>query len=198
MKCQYCNKQISDNIQFCPYCGQSVGTVKSNSSVDKYWNEVNKEDVKRSVQYGAVMDEKDKIARTRRTKTIVTVVLVSAFLLAGTIFFINLKSDSNAKLEQVKELLPNNTYTCFYSDTDLGFNIHYYNYKLVFSENTADYYYFETIGPPDDDEDYKLIGSFSYNVNRSIFGKYTITVNNRTFTLKVDEDNAPKYISYGE
>lgn len=200
MKCPYCNKQISDNTQFCPHCGQSVSIIKSNNSVDKYWNEVNKEDVKRSAQYGAVMSEKDKIANDRRTKTIVTTVLVIIFLLGGIIWFISIQSNSNAKLEEVKQQLPGNTYTCSYSQTESGFWIHYYYYKLEFKDDQVDYYYLTTVGPPEDGEDYELVGTYNYNVTRSMFGKYVINVNGKSFTLEVDEEENPAVpvdISYG-
>ena len=49
MICPYCNKQISDNNQFCPECGQNLATASENNSANsligimqlsKYQNEM--------------------------------------------------------------------------------------------------------------------------------------------------------------
>lgn len=198
MNCPYCNKQIPDSTQFCPHCGQTVEIANSSSSVNSYWGEVNKEDRKRSAEYGAVLNEKEKIKNSRRTKTIVTIVVVCAIIFGGVLGFAKLQQDSDKALSQVKQQLPGKDFSCNFSRTETGFFIHYYYYKLYFNDDgTLDYYYMTTVGPADSDDSYELKGTYSYNISRSIFGKYVIDVNGETFTLKLDEENVPKYISHG-
>ena len=198
MNCPYCNKQIPDSTQFCPHCGQTVEIANSSSSVDSYWGEVNKEDRKRSAQYGAVMSEKAQIKSSRRTQAIVTAVVIVVLVVAGIIGFSNIQSESTKKLEQVKNELPGNSYTCSYSQTEAGFWIHYYYYKLDFnSDGTLDYYYMTTVGPKEKDDEFEHRGTLSYDVSRSIFGKYEIKVSGESFTLNVDDENHPKSIKHG-
>lgn len=197
MYCPYCNKQISDNTQFCPHCGQTVN-VSESKSVNNYWGEVNKEDRQRSAQYVALISEKEKIKNSRRTKTIVTAIVIGILIFGGIFGFVNIQSDSEKKLEQVKEYLPGNSYNCSYSQTETGFWIHYYYYKLNFNDDgTLDYYYMTTVGPKGSDDSYDLKGTYNYNITRSIFGNYEINVSGETFTLRVDDENIPESIKHG-
>ena len=75
-------------------------------------------------------------------KSLVIVIIVVALIAGGIFGVINIQSDSTKKLEQVKTELPGNSYTCSYSQTESGFWIHYYYYKMDFNDNgTVDYYY---------------------------------------------------------
>ena len=197
MNCPYCNKQIPDNTRFCPHCGQTVEIGNSSSSVNSYWGKVNQEDRQRSAQYGAVMNEKAQIQNSRRMKSIVIAIVVVALFAGGIFGFINIQSDSTKKLEQVKTELPGNSYTCQYSQTEAGFWIHYYYYKLDFNKDgTLDYYYLTTVGPRENDDKFEHKGTLIYDISRSIFGKYESKVNGDSFILNVDDENHPKSIKY--
>lgn len=198
MNCPYCNKQISDNTQFCPHCGQTVSNGNNSNKVNSYWDKVNQEDKKRSSEYGAVMKEKAQIKNSLRAKAIIIAIVIIGVAVAGIIAFVNIQADSSQKLEQVKKELPGNTYDCSYSQMEAGFFIHYYFYKLkINNDGTLDYYYLTTVGPKDEDDEYELKGTYSYEVSRSIFGKYEIKTNGESFTLNVDDENHPEYVSHG-
>ena len=195
MNCPYCNKKISDDTKFCPHCGQTV-SVSSSKSVENYWSTVNKEDKQRSAEYGAVIDEKARIANTRRTKAIVTAVIIIA-VVAGVIFgFVNLQNSGEKTLSEVKAKLPGESFTYTSSQMESGFWIHYYYYRLDFKDDgQLDYYYLTTVGPKESDDSFELRGTYSYNISRSIFGKYSISFAGESFELKVSEDdNIPKSI----
>lgn len=199
MNCPYCNKLIPDNTQFCPHCGQTV-SVSTSKSVDNYWGAVNKEDRQRSAEYGAVIDEKARIKNSRRTKGIVTAVII-IMVIAGAIFgFVNLQNKSDKLLDEVKTKLPGESFTYTTSQMESGFWIHYYYYKLNFKDDgQVDYYYLTTVGPKESGDEFELKGTYSYNISRSIFGKYSISFAGESFELKVSEDdNTPKSIKRDE
>lgn len=54
-----------------------------------------------------------------------------------------------------------------------------------------------TVGPKEKDDEFEHRGTLSYDVSRSIFGKYEIKVSGESFTLNVDDENHPKSIKHG-
>lgn len=201
MNCPYCNQQISDNIQFCPHCGQTVSNGNgngNNNKVNTYWNKVNQDDKKRASEYGAVMKEKAQIKNSLRAKAIIIAIVIIGVAVAGIIAFVNIQADSSKKLEQVKKELPGNTYDCSNSHMEVGFSIRWNFYKLeINNDGTLNYYYLSRIGPKNKDDKYEFKGTYSYEVSRSIFGKYEIKTNGESFTLNVDDENHPEYVSHG-
>ena len=196
MNCPYCNKQIDDNTQFCPHCGQNVEINKTNKTVNTYWSKVNDEDKQRSVQYGVIKKEKKQIKKSRQIKAIIIGIVVVALILGGVIGFISIKTNSDKILEQVKKKLPGKSFTC--SDTTgsllTGYTPHRFKLEF-FDDNTVDCYYAKGRSNDKDDK-YEFKGNFDYTLNRSIFGTFTFEVDGEVFTLMVDEENNPDYLHF--
>lgn len=196
MVCPYCNKQISDNNQFCPECGQNLATAAENNSANSFWGTVNKEDSERNRKYKDITDRGAKNVRDGRRKSMVTaIVLLIAIIVAifGIMQFIKYQ---NEMTEQVMSELVGKTLTAHGSHMEgLGWIQHEY-WQLTFKdETTLDYAYIETTGPREDDEKPVYKGTYSYTLSRSIFGNYTIRVNGTTYKLMVNDSNEPTGIS---
>lgn len=78
MICPFCNKQVDDNSQFCPECGQNLTINIDSDSVNSYWGKVNYEDIERNRQYRDIEDNIKKNIRNRRYKSVIMTVIVLA------------------------------------------------------------------------------------------------------------------------
>lgn len=197
MICPYCNKQISDDNQFCPECGQGINANLNTNSAKSYWGEVNKEDSERIRQYKEITNGGTKNIRNRRNKSMVVIVILVAAVIVTVFGVIQFNKYQKKMVSQVQAELLGKTLMAHDSHMEgLGW-IHHEYWQLTFKDDTnLDYAYIETIGPREDDEEPQLKGTYSYNITRSIFGKYTISVNGEKFILNVTEDNKPKSITY--
>lgn len=196
MICPYCNKQISDNNQFCPECGQNLATASENNSANSFWGTVNKEDSERNRKYKDITDRGVKNVRDRRHKSIVTAIVFLIAVIAAIIGIMQLSKYQNEMTEKVMCELVGKTLTAHDSHMEgLGW-IHHEYWQLTFKdEDNLDYAYIETIGPREDDEKPVYKGTYSYTLSRSVFGNYTVRVNSTTYKLKVNDSNVPTGIS---
>lgn len=81
MICPYCKKQISDNNQFCPECGQAVNMNESSGHASAtYWNSVEKEaerDNKVRIEAENKLQEKKKAKKRVIISTLIGVAIVA-------------------------------------------------------------------------------------------------------------------------
>lgn len=198
MICPYCNKQIDDHSQFCPECGQEVirKASFSASAANNYWGTVNKEDDERDREYKQIAERGIKNVKERRRKTIVTIIILSAALIAIVIGMKRFNDHQEQLTDQVKHNLVGKSFTAHSSHGEgLGWIIHEY-WDLRFKDDTnATYAYTKTVGPRESGEDPNSRGTYTYMVSRSIFGNYSVRVNGVTFKLNVNNDNVPTGIS---
>ena len=196
MICPHCNKQINDDNQFCPICGQRLDTSLENDSVNSYWNAVNTEESKRHNTYKNIMDRELKSLRKRRylslAKVFILLIAIAAFI------FGEIKYDKYSKemVSQMQTKLIGNTFIAHDSHMEgLGF-LHHKYWQLTFKdEENLDYAYIETLGPREDDEKPEYKDTYSYTVSRTIFGKYKVRTNGTTYKIEVDANNEPIGIS---
>lgn len=196
MICPYCKKQIIDNNQFCPECGQNLAVTSGTDSTDTFWGTVNKEDTERHRKYKDITDRSVKDVRDRRNKSLVTVIILLAAIVAAIFGIMQFSKYQNEMTEKVMSELVGKTLTAQDSHVEgLGW-IHYEYWQLTFiDEENLDYAYIETVGPREDDEKPVYEGTYSYTLSRSVFGNYTIRVNGTTYKLNVNDSNKPTGIS---
>lgn len=196
MICPYCKKQISDNNQFCPECGQNLAAASENDSANSFWGTVNKEDSERNRKYKDITDRGVKNVRARRHKSMVTAIVLLIAVIAAIFGIMQFSKYQNEMTEQVMSELVGKTLTAHDSHMEgLGW-IHHEYWQLTFKdEDNLDYAYIETIGPREDDEKPVYKGTYSYTLSRSVFGNYTVRVNGTTYKLKVNDSNVPTGIS---
>lgn len=196
MICPYCKKQISDNNQFCPECGQNLAVTSGTDSTDTFWGTVNKEDTERHREYKDITDRGVKNVRDRRNKSMLTVVILLVAVIAAIFGIMQFSKYQNEMTEKVMSELVGQTLTAHDSHMEgLGW-IHHEYWQLTFKdEENLDYAYIETIGPREDDEKPVYKGTYSYTLSRSVFGNYTIRVNGTTYKLNVNDSNKPTGIS---
>lgn len=196
MICPYCKKQISDNNQFCPECGQNLAVTSETDSTDTFWGAVNKEDTERHRKYKDITDRSAKNMRDRRNKSLVTAVILVVAIVAAIFGIMQFSKYQNEMTEKVMSELVGQTFTAHDSHMEgLGWIMHEY-WQLTFKdENNLDYAYIKTTGPRDDDEKPVYKGTYNYSLSRSVFGSYTIRVNGTTYKLKVNDNNVPTGIS---
>lgn len=199
MKCPYCNNEISDASIFCPECGQSVNKEQHTTTSENYWSTVANDNEKRNQEYLKTATKQRKEANTQKTKKMAVVISLIAIVAVSLFVAISITNANKAELEEVKTNLPGRELKCSYSRTEAGFWIHYYYYTLKFnSDDTLDYYYLTTVGPVEKDEVPTLQGTYTYTITRNILGDYFITFDNKSFTMKISDDNTPKSLSYGK
>lgn len=196
MICPYCKKQISDNNQFCPECGQNLAVTSGTDSTDTFWGTANKEDTERHRKYKDITNRGVKNMRDRRNKSMLTVVILLVAVIAAIFGIMQFSKYQNAMTEKVMSELVGQTLTAHDSHMEgLGW-IHHEYWQLTFKdEENLDYAYIETIGPREDDEKPVYKGTYSYTLSRSVFGNYTIRVNGTTYKLNVNDSNKPTGIS---
>ena len=196
MICPYCKKQISDNNQFCPECGQNLAVKSGTDSTDTFWGTANKEDTERHRKYKDITDRGIKNMRDRRNKSMLTVVILLVAVIAAIFGIMQFSKYQNEMTEKVMSELVGQTLTAHDSHMEgLGW-IHHEYWQLTFKdEENLDYAYIETIGPREDDEKPVYKGTYSYTLSRSVFGNYTIRINGTTYKLNVNDSNKPTGIS---
>ena len=196
MICPYCSKQIGNNNQFCPECGQPIVLNSHTESTKSYWGAVNKEDIDRSRKYKDIIDRENKNTRDRRIKMVITTSILLLIAISAGLGLVKLSHYQKKMMNQVHEQLKGKTFIAHASHVEgLGWIYHEY-WQLTFKdEENLDYAYIETVGPREEKEKPKYKGTYSYTLSRSLFGNYTVYVNGTTYKLKVSDDNIPTGIS---
>ncbi len=198
MICPYCNKQIGDNNQFCPECGQHLmsGSSQQETSASLYWRKVNKEDTERARQYQAIKDRSTRDGLSYKRKAVITTTIIIVGVVLAALGVMRFNAYQSEMIAQMQSALVGKTFVAHDSYTGAAFFIHHEYWQLSFIDGeTLDYSYIETIGPAEDDEKPKYEGTYNYTLSRSIIGTYTIRVNGAAYKLSVKEGNIPTGIS---
>lgn len=183
-------------MEFCPECGQRVSMSAQTAKMDNYWNNVNQEDLQRSQQYKSMINKQTREKHIQTNKSIMTLVLVGAIIAAAVVGVVKFQEYQTKMLNEVKKALVGQTLTAHDSHmAGLGWIYHQY-WQLNFTdENNLDYFYIETVGPRESDENPEYKGTYHYTVSRSITGEYKIHTDEATYELSVNDENIPSGIS---
>lgn len=197
MKCPYCKKEIDNSSVFCVNCGQNIGKNEDTITSDKYWSTIENDDKKRNQEHLKKSFAQKKHNNSMRAKKIVLFIVIAVIVSSIILVISNIISNNNEELLAVKENLSGQELKCSYSQTEAGFWIHYYYYKIKFNDDgTLDYYYLTTIGPAEEDDSYEHKGNYIYAIDRTILGDYIIEFANEKFTMEVSSNNLPEKLSY--
>ena len=196
MQCPVCKKEIFNAFGFCPECGQRLEQSAQSSQTGNYWNEMNKADSQRNVQYKKLVNKTTKEKKAQTNKTILTAVFVVVILAVAVFGGMKYHAYSEKMLSDVQSQLIGKTLTAHDTHMEgLGWIMNEYWQLTFIDEKNLDYAYIETTGPRDEDEVPQYKGTYNYTVSRSITGSYKITTNGASYKLNVNENNEVRGIT---
>lgn len=87
MICPYCKKQILENPDFCPNCGQPIQHSNSGNSSQNYWNEY-METIDKDAKEKASIEAKFVAEKRQKQKTLLAVFISIATICILTVYFL--------------------------------------------------------------------------------------------------------------
>ena len=186
MICPYCNKQINDNNQFCPGCGQILTVSSDEGSIYSYWNTVNKSNAERNREYKDNIELEVKKTRDRRQKKILIAAILLISIMMGAYIFCIYCKNQEIRLEGIKNNLINNTYEIKKNGYEtMGHQIDR-TWKLTFQTEGKVEYWYSNLVDGEVSRDSVKNGIYTYDVNWPLGGPCYIKINNEAFYIRCD------------
>ena len=110
IKCPNCQKEIADNIKFCPKCGEKLENkvIKEETKEELKTEEDKKEEVKEAAIVKEENEDETQATKKKHHNVILIIIIIVVFALAGslvTMFILNRENKSdNTKVEDKNNL----------------------------------------------------------------------------------------------